>query len=263
MSAFPLEPELHFTSAELLCLYSYFNGCCEIVPHLQKQWKIRISPSFANHYEAGFFSTRHRYSLIRCPSFFSGGCLLIGVRFGLSRILLFLWEFGSVTLFTQLHPRSTWLCLSPLLWCPFAAYFHLYAVRLSPFFSCSLFVGFIVGSLAPLSHGLFYSVAVTVLHFLEALRQCGEIIFLHSELRAQKGRVCGQGFSSPCLCCSPFFNLLTVFQNLVSSGFVVLGLFLLWDSWGLTMSDICMLVPLVQPNPSLWIQHCLYSLVLV
>lgn len=83
---------------------------------------------------------------------------------------------GGTWIYESLYyPASPWVRLAvlmsfPLLMrCPFAACFHLYAVRLFPLGLLFNFF-FVVGRVFLLiSRGLFYSVTVIVLHFLEAL----------------------------------------------------------------------------------------------
>lgn len=158
------------------------------------------------------------------------------------------WEPGSISLCVALlRCRSARLCLSFSLsmWRPFPVCFHLYAVRLSPL--VLLFNFCCWKSIPPrvLWSFLFWNSNCFAFPRGTEPFQWWEIIyFLCSELCVWKGRLCGFHFNLHCYWFSPslllvytFFSLLFAlsFTKLVSTGFVVLGLFLLWYSRILTI----------------------------
>lgn len=176
-------------------------------------------------------------------------------------------------------PTSLQVCLatlvsfSPLMWHPFSACFHAaYAVRLSPLVLLFHFCWCCWKSIPPHVPWSFLFWSSNCFAFPRGTEpfQWWEIIyFLCSELCAWKGRVCGLGFNLHCYWFLPFsiFFLHCLFFffliKLVSTDFVVLGSFLLQDSWGLAgvrfLHAYSEIVPLIQLNSSSWIQSHLYS----
>lgn len=188
------------------------------------------------------------------PWIFAWAVCLSGQNLSWEEYSYFSWEHSVCK--SLCYTTSPWV-----LWCHFAVCFHSFVCSKVVF----VFWGFFGGGhySSPYPVVFFYSVTVIVLHFLRqwAIPLVGDnLCFFAVSYVYEKAEYVDWVLTFIAVGFHLFrLSFHTVFFNLVSSGFVLLPLFLLQDNWSLALSDVCMPVALIQVNSSLWIQNHLYS----